>query len=99
MRKATEKSTPLDLHRNKETFQQAKTFFADPTHSASLVLPAKGIPQQTHRDVSPVQIPQASTSGRCDEEELTGSVQSFLRSCLKLLRNEKAIGELQRIID
>ena len=30
---------------------------------------------------------------------MTGSVQSFLRSCLKLVRNEKAIGELQRIID
>ena len=29
---------------------------------------------------------------------MTGSVQSFLQSCLKLVRNEKAIGELQRII-
>ena len=30
---------------------------------------------------------------------MIGSVQSFLRSCLKLIRNEKAIGELQHIID
>ena len=30
---------------------------------------------------------------------MTGSVQSFLRSCLKLVRNEQAIGELQHIID
>ena len=30
---------------------------------------------------------------------MAGSVQSFLRSCLKLVRNEKAIEELQRIID
>ena len=46
-----------------------------------------------------MQISQASTSGRCNEDEFTGSVQSFLRSYLKLLRNEKAIEELQKIID
>ena len=28
--KATDKPTPLDLQKNKETFQQAKTFFANP---------------------------------------------------------------------
>ena len=55
--------------------------------------------QQTSCGISPVQILQATTLGRCEEDELTGSVQSFLRSCLKLVRNEKAIGELQRIID
>ena len=30
---------------------------------------------------------------------MTGSVQSFLQSCLKLVRNEKAIEDLQRLID
>ena len=30
---------------------------------------------------------------------MTGSVHSFLQSCLKLIRNEQAITELQRIID
>ena len=30
---------------------------------------------------------------------MTRSVQSFLQSCLKLVRNEKAIEEIQRIID
>ena len=30
---------------------------------------------------------------------MTGSVHSFLRSCLKLVRNEQAITKLQRIID
>ena len=30
---------------------------------------------------------------------MTGSVQSFLRSCLKLLRNQKAVEELQKVID
>ena len=30
---------------------------------------------------------------------MTGSVHSFLRSCLKLVRNEQAIMELQHIID
>ena len=33
VRKATTKSTPLDLQKNKETFQEAKTFFNDPTQS------------------------------------------------------------------
>ena len=46
-----------------------------------------------------MQISQATTSGRCEEDELTGSVQSFLRSCLKLVRNEKSIEEIQCIID
>ena len=35
VRKATDRSTPLDLQKNKETFQQAKTFFTDPTPSGS----------------------------------------------------------------
>ena len=99
VRKATDKSTPLDLHKNKETFQQAKTFFTEPTPSGSQVLPCRGIPQQQHCGISPVQILQATTSRRCEEDELTGSVQSFLGSCLKLVRNEKAIREIQRIID
>ncbi len=30
--KAPEKSTPLDLQKNKVTFQQAKTFFSKQTH-------------------------------------------------------------------
>ena len=30
---------------------------------------------------------------------MTGNVHSFLQSCLKLVRNEQAIGEIQRIID
>ena len=80
-------------------FQKAQTFFADPTPSGSQVLPCRGIPQQEPCGVSPVQISQATTSGRCEEDELTRSVQYFLRSCLKLVRNEKAIEELQRIID
>ena len=32
---ATTKSTPLDLQKNKETFQEAKNFFNDPTQSGS----------------------------------------------------------------
>ena len=30
---------------------------------------------------------------------MVGSVYSFLRSCLKLVRNEQAITELQQIVD
>ena len=33
VRKATNKSTPLDLQKNKETFQEAKTFFNEPIQS------------------------------------------------------------------
>ena len=99
VRKDSDKSTPLDLQNNKETFQQAKTFFTKPTRLGSQVFPYKGILQQQHCGVSPVQTSQATTSGRCEEDELTGSVQSFLRSCLKLVINEKDIGELQCIID
>ena len=99
VRKATTKSTPLDLQNNKETFQQDKTLFTDPTPSGSQILPHRGIPQQKPCSVSPVQISQATTSGRCEEDELTRSVQYFLRSFLKLVRNEKYIGELQHIID
>ena len=74
VRKATTKSTPLDLQKNKETFQEAKTFFNDPTQSGSQVQPSRGVPQQTPCGVIPVQISQATTSGRCDEDESTGSV-------------------------
>ena len=84
----------LHVLKNKETFKQAKTFFTDPTPSGSYILPCRGIPQQKPCGISPVQISQTSTSGRCEEDELTGSVQSFLRSYLKLVRNEKAIVEL-----
>ena len=44
--KATDKSTPLDLQKNKEMFQQAKNFFTEPTPSGSQVLPCRGVPQQ-----------------------------------------------------
>ena len=99
VRRATNKAIPLDLQKNKETFQEAKTLFNDPTQSGSQVLSPRGVPQKTPYGVSPVQTSQATTSGRCEEDESIGSVQSFLRSCLKLVRNENAIGELQRIID
>ena len=45
VRKAPEKSTPLDLQKNKEVFQQARTFFAEETHPRSPVIPSQGIPQ------------------------------------------------------
>ena len=92
--KATDKSTPLDLRKKKETFQQAKTFFTGPTPSGSQILPCRGVLQEKPYGVSPVQTSQATISGRCEEDELIGSVQSFLRSCLKLMRNEKAIKEI-----
>ena len=94
MRKAPNKATPLDLQKNKQTFQEAKTLFDEYIQSGSQVPPSRGVPQQAPCGVSPVQISQATTSGACNEDELAGSVQSFLRSCLKLMRNEQAIGEI-----
>ena len=47
VRKATNKSTPLDLQKNKETFQEAKTFFNEPIQSGPQVQPSRGVPQQT----------------------------------------------------
>ena len=99
MRRAPGKATALDLQKNKETFHEAKASFDEPTQSGSQVPPSRGVAQQVPCVNNPEQIPQDTTSGRCDKDESTGNVQSFLRSCLKLLRNEKAIGELQRIID
>ena len=99
MHRAPSKATALDLQKNKETFHEAKASFDEPMQSGSQVPPSRGVPQQAPCGVSPVQISQATTSGACDEDELAGSVQSFLRSCLKLIRNEQAIGEIQCIID
>ena len=99
MHRAPSKATALDLQKNKETFQEAKASFDEPTLSGPQVPPSRGIPQQVPCSDSPEQAQQATTSGRCDEDESTGSVQAFLLSCLKLLRNDKAIGELQRMID
>ena len=95
MRRAPNKATPLNLQKNKQMFQEAKAFFDDPTQSGSQVLPSRGIPQQAPCGDSLVQTSQATTSGRYDEEEMAGSVHSFLWSCLKLVRNEQAITELQ----
>ena len=39
VRKAPNKETPLDLQKNKQTFQEAKAFFDDPMQSGSQVPP------------------------------------------------------------
>ena len=44
VRKALNKSTTLDLQKNKKTFQEPKTFFDDPTQSGSQVLLSRGVP-------------------------------------------------------
>ena len=67
--------------------------------SKSQVPLSRGVPQQAPCGDSLVQTSQATTSEICDEDEMTGSVHSFLRSCLKLVINEQAIREIQRIID
>ena len=56
VRKAPNKATPLDLQKNKQTFQEANTFFDDPMQSRSQVPPSRGVPQQAPCGVIPVQI-------------------------------------------
>ena len=41
--RAPNKATPIDLQKNKQTFQEAKTFFDDPMQSGSQVLPSRGL--------------------------------------------------------
>ena len=53
VRKAPNKATPLDLPKNKQTFQEAKTFFDDSMQSGSQVLPSRGVPQQAPCGVIP----------------------------------------------
>ena len=54
--KETNKSTPLDLQKNKETFQQAKNFFTEPIASGSQVLPCRDVLQETPCGISHMQI-------------------------------------------
>ena len=61
VRKATNKSTPLELQKNKETFQEAKTFFDEPMQSGSQVQPSRGVPQKAPCGLSPVETLQATT--------------------------------------
>ena len=67
VRRAPNKATPLDLQKNKQTFQEDKSFFDDPTQSGSQVSPSRGIPQQAPCGDSLVQTSKATTSERCDE--------------------------------
>ena len=38
------KETPLDLQKNKQTFQETKTFFDDSMQPGSQVPPSRGVP-------------------------------------------------------
>ena len=42
--RAPNKATPIDLQKNKQTFQEAKTFFDDPMQSGSQVPSSRGVP-------------------------------------------------------
>ena len=99
VRRAPTKATALNLQQNKETFHEAKASFEETPLAEPQVPPSRGVPQQVPCSNNPEQTQQATTSGRGEEDESTGSIQAFLHSCLKLLRNDKAVGELQRMID
>ena len=81
VRKTPEKFPTFDVGREKETFMEAKKYFADLSTSVA--------PAQQHQHQSQSQ--EASM-------DKVSTLSSFLQSCMKLLRNQNALNELQKVI-
>jgi hypothetical protein len=101
VRKSIVKSPTFDLHKEKETFLQVRRDFYDVEASASktnykekeiVSIPLHSDPfvgeEQQHLSIRPH-----------EENESIGLVKSFLQSCLKLLKDERVILEMQNLID
>ena len=71
----------FDVEREKETFMNAKGYFADLSTAAA---PAQPRQQQSQ--------PQEASTDK------VSTLSSFLQSCMKLLRNQTALNELQKVI-
>ena len=80
VQKAPEK-IPFDVEREKETFMEAKRYFADPS-----------------TPVAPAQQPQQQSQSQEASTDKVSTLSSFLQSCIKLLRNQNALNELQKFI-
>lgn len=101
VQKLTDKPSTFDLKKQKETFLQGQRDFGDVTVSCSKTIDkGKGI----------VSIPLQSDPYACEDQQLLNSihheenktiglVKSFLQSYLKLLRDERALCEMQSLID
>lgn len=84
VRKAANKDVGFDLNKEKETFMEAKRRFADIGASTSRA--------QNICTGKPAEI---SIAQETDPSLLT----SFLQTCMKLLRDQKAVEGLQELID
>ena len=96
VRKAKEKQPTIDLNKIKETFVNTnKEFFIpDPPSKKEKGPEIAGASTELHSDW------KASTSAIAFQgNEPTSNIKSFLQSCLKLIRDENAQLEVQRLID
>ena len=97
----TNKPPTFDLQKQKETCVQAKRELCDvPPLCSKDNDKGKGtmsIPLQS--DPCAYVDQQLVVSGRHEEIESIGFVNSFLQSCLKLTRDERALHEMQSLID
>ena len=82
VRKAPEKIPAFDVEREKETFMEAKKDFSDLSTSVA--------PVQQHQ--------QQQSQSQEDSTDKVSTLSSFLQSCMKLLRNQNALNELQKVI-
>ena len=99
--KSIDKPSTFDLQKQKETFLQAQRDFGDVETSCSKSInKGKGIvsiPLQS--DPVVVEAEHQVNIKPSEENELIGLVKSFLQRCLKPLRDERALLEMQSLID
>ena len=101
VRKSTMELPTFDLQKEKETFLQAQRDLCDMGTSCSKTDDKR---KETMRiplrsDPCIIEVQHQVNIRPCEESEFTGLVRSFLQSCLKLLKDEKALLEIQTLID
>ena len=101
VRKSTVKSPTFDLQKEKETFLQERRDFCDVVAFGSKT-------NYKGREIAIISLrsdpfagddQQAFNIKPHEENESTGLVKSFLQSCLKFLRDERVLLEMQNYID
>ena len=91
IRKAPGKAPPLNLQKNKEIFIDERDTFREPADKSSRI-PLRS--ETLHVEDMPVPYDKTSTA-----TDVHTSVAQFLQSCMKLLKSENAIVELQKLIN
>ena len=91
----------FDLKKQKETFKQVRGYFCEAGASCSITpLRSEGLASIPLRsDYSAGEAQQSQDTRFSIENEPTLGVRSFLQSCLKLLRDDRAVMDLQNLID